>query len=340
VYFSICWVGVGRVCREAVRHSHPTPFRGIETGRLMRVKSPIGIMQTPPDSGLGHEAKLAYLKRLLLSDEQTRFRDRRVRVLQPNPYHSGESDQDRQGWRLGVDDIDDHLPCRGLNVAGVHELRGASYEDTFALSGYALALLGRRFAACGANPHARILWCQTSYARQEFGALHSAGLQAFGLNPNQFLMVKAARRHDLLWAMEEGARSSDLLAVVGEVGSVSLTQSRRLSLAAAAGDTTVLLLGPHNANAANAAETSWRIGVSPGAPDPLVTSAPGNQRWRVRLTRCRGGRTGSWVVEWCHETHRFSLAEELSSRSPEEAGIAIKGGRRSFLRNTVTSVAG
>jgi protein ImuA len=37
----------------------------------------------------------------------------------------------------------------------------------------------------------------------------------------------------------------------------------------------------------------------------------GPARWRLELLRCRGGRTGCWLVEWSHETRGFALAAVL-----------------------------
>ena len=228
-----------------------------------------------------------------------------------------------QGWCPGVSEIDDALPCAGLNVGAVHEVSGMAYADAVAASGYALGLLSRLMTAAGSTSNATILWCQTVHTRQEFAAIHGAGLKAFGLDPDQFLFANTVSNRNALWALEEGARSSSLLAVVGEVGAVSFTETRRLSLAAAAHGTPVLLLRPHNDFSASAAETRWRIAAAPGAPDPFVPNAPGNARWQVKLARCRGGKPGAWTMEWCYETHRFSLAEQFSSRSPQVADTPV-----------------
>ncbi len=220
-------------------------------------------------------------------------------------------------WRLGVSDIDQALPEGGLCRGGVHEFLGASYGDHAAASGYVLALIKKLSEISRADVFAPVLWCQTTNAAHEFGSLYGAGLNAFGFDPELFLFVGAAKNNDVLWALEEGARASNLLAVVGDVHSVSFTQTRRLTLAAMASGTPVLLLRSHQDVVASAAETRWRVRAVPGNRDPFFSSAPGDPHWHVELMRCRGGRTGSWTVEWNNETYCFGLAEQFSSRSSE-----------------------
>ena len=72
-------------------------------------------------------------------------------------------------------------------------------------------------------------------ALAESGAPYGPGLDAFGLSPERLLTVSAARRSDLLWAMEEALRCRAVDAVIGELrhGEIDSVALRRLSLAAA-----------------------------------------------------------------------------------------------------------
>ena len=126
--------------------------------------------------------------------------------------------------------------------------------------------------------------------------LHAAGLAAYGLTPDRLIAVRATRDADALWAMEEALRCKRLSAVLGEVGALDLTASRRLQLAAESSGVTGVLLqtGPRR-SAASAAVTRWRIAPAPSEPlEPGV----GDPRWSVALERCRGGRPGAWLLEW------------------------------------------
>ena len=73
-------------------------------------------------------------------------------------------------------------------------------------------------------------------------------------------------------------------------GSLDLTTSRRLNLAAAAHATPLVLLRAPAAAGTSAAATRWRIAAAPAARDRFGAFA--GPRWRVALERCRNGRPG------------------------------------------------
>lgn len=279
---------------------------------------------TPPtDRNICTRVKLADLRDLLARTER-RVSQRWQGNIPPLPEGKTKPENSSPRWGLDVSEVSNALPETGLGLASVHDVSGATHGDTAAATGYVLALLKRLADSLQSKPDKPVLWCQASPARTEFGTIHGHGLKAFGLDPGAFLFVQARHNRDVLWALEEGARTAGLLAVVGEVGTASFTESRRLTLAAAAGGTPVLLLRAHDDRMASAAETCWRVAAVPGAADPFVTNAPGNPRWRIELSRCRGGRPGAWTVEWNNETHRFHLAEKFFSRSSRMAGTPLR----------------
>src|SRR5215469_14130796 len=81
-----------------------------------------------------------------------------------------------------------------------------------------------------------VLWC---LSRPD---LYGPGLAAHGLDPARLVLVRAPRDAEILWAMEEGLRSTGLAAVVGEVGTLAAVASRRLQLAAERSGITAFLL--------------------------------------------------------------------------------------------------
>ena len=268
-------------------------------------------------------SKIAALRQLVMAKE----RDTRSLA---SPHHTDQanwntvshnaafsSPDSSSPWHFGLSDIDAALPRNRLRMDAVHEIAGAAFADTTTASAYVFALLNRlnRLSTCSTPSAAPVLWCQSFGTKREYGAIHGAGLGAFGLDTEQFLLVTAARNRDVLWALEEGARSSSLLAVIGEVDRVSFTQTRRLALAAIAGKTPVLLVRQHHDLSASAAETRWRITAATGTSDPFVPNIPGNPRWHIELVRCRAGQPGAWIVEWDYETHCFHLVEQFSDRS-------------------------
>jgi protein ImuA len=230
---------------------------------------------------------------------------------------------DRPILPLGLAAVDRVLPGGGLARGCLHELCGA--PDRAAAAGFAAALLGR-FAADG---HA--LWIGP---RDD---LYAPGLGAQGLPPERLIVVRAGPRDARLWALEEALRSPGLTAVLAEVDRLTLTQSRRLQLAAEARGVTAFLLRPLSAS--DGLGATPRAGMS-AAPTPSMTrwritslpeeAATGEASrawrppcWRVELVRCRGGRTGAWAIAWrkggFHEiTGALALAAEPGDR-PDQA---------------------
>lgn len=226
---------------------------------------------------------------------------------------------------LGDAGLDGALPWGGLPLGCLHEICGRRGEG--AASGFLIAVLAalrRATATSGDSRRGRdaalrvpVLWCA------ETSRPYGPGLTDLGLDPRDILLVRTRRARETLWAMEEGLQSGVLAAVVGDIQHVSLTAARRLQLAAEAGGTAgFLLIAPSGKASARVEPTSavtrWEISPAPSAPGPgSSTSTPpwlGPARWRVALTRCRGGGEGAWLVDYREavstggegdETHRL-----------------------------------
>jgi protein ImuA len=223
---------------------------------------------------------------------------------------------------LGCPAIDQALGG-GLALGGLHELGGTAAGEA-AAAGFAALLLGRLVAAQG-RP---VLWCGA------VETLHPPGFAGLGLPPDRVVLLRAGRPADRLWAMEEGLRSPALAGVLAELPELGLTDSRRLQLAAEAGGGLGLVLrqggriraarGGASAERPSTALTRWRVAPAPSGPPPLPPGAAlprwgadgparllGPPRWRLELTRCRGGRPGAWLVEWDDATDRFAMVAAL-----------------------------
>jgi protein ImuA len=194
---------------------------------------------------------------------------------------------------LGIAMIDLALPQGGLARGAVHEILGAGgdEEDGAVAAGFAARIVGRL------DPAGAVLWCLPQVD------LYGPGLAACGLDPRRLVLVRAPRDAEILWAMEEGLRTSGIAAVVGEVSLLPPVTSRRLQLAAECSGATAFLLRRWRAagvaarerHLPNAAATRWRISVLPAVP---TGGGPGvgQRRWQVELLRCRGGGSGCWEV--------------------------------------------
>jgi protein ImuA len=210
--------------------------------------------------------------------------------------------------------IDVALPGGGLPLGALHEVAGHGADVQH---GAAAALFAAGILARIEGP---VLWVL------ERRDLFAPGLAGAGLHPDRVVYAQAGRP-DALLVMEEGLRHPGLAGVAAEIsGRITLSASRRLQLAAEATGVTALLLrrpgrGESDLAGAVAAVTRWRIGALPSAPPiPDAPEVPGlgRARWRLDLLRCRGGRTGSWIVEACDAAGRLDMVAPLADR-PETA---------------------
>jgi protein ImuA len=227
---------------------------------------------------------------------------------------------------LGLPGIDGALPGGGLPRGRLLELCGASCHA--AAVGFAAVLLGRLMATGG-----HVVWIGP---RDE---LFGPGLAEFGLAPERLIVVRARPRAARLWALEEALLAPGLAAALAEVDQLSLTQSRRLQLAAEANGVTALLLRPPGAGTTPcAATTRWRIEAAPSgaalSEEVLGEAnrprrASGRPHWRIDLFRCRGGRTGSWRIARHEDGWREDgWHEDGWHEVPDSLALAAESGDR------------
>jgi protein ImuA len=231
----------------------------------------------------------------------------------------GEQGASAARLALGVAEIDRFLPGGGLAMGAVHEVLAAQHGAKPAAFGFAMALAAlAQSARCG--PMGLVL---SRRALRDFGSPYGHGLQKLGLDPRRLIVVETRGDKDALWAIEEILKSKAALAmVVAILGSNRdrtrhLTESRRLSLAAAASGTPLVLVSSPAEMQASAAVTRWRIGTAAkGRRGPQEQQPFARSRWSLALERCRNGRTGQWLIEWDHVAHRFHLAQGLADHAP------------------------
>jgi protein ImuA len=223
----------------------------------------------------------------------------------------------------GAAEIDAALPWAGL-PRGLHEVSGEVGEA--AKVAFAASLAGRR-SGYGGRP---ILWCRPRRVALTAGDPYGPGMAHLGISPDALILVEAEKPADLLWAMEEGARTKGLAAVVAEGVIPNLTASRRLQLAAEVGNGLVLLLPKGRQTAPSSALTRWFVRSLPSRQE---AGGPGSPRWHVELWRCRGGgRLREWIVEWDDAAFSLSVVPQLADGSlaaPAQDGIGAIGAQRS-----------
>ena len=200
--------------------------------------------------------------------------------------------------------------CAGLEDAAVCGLGGAAAGLGFLLARAATGGGGRLIALI-----APAAWIA------ERGGLMARGAQAFGIPPARLLIVRSRTEAEALWALEEILRSGAADLAIGAVEGATLTQTRRLDMAAREAGATAALVRVRPGSPLSAARRRWRISALPSAPDPWDDRAPGAPRWRAELLRRRDGAPGCWDLEWNDETARLDLVAGLAGDGLEPPAL-------------------
>jgi len=246
-------------------------------------------------------------------------------------------------FALGTPVIDAALGG-GLGCGMLHEVAAAREAEVSAASGFALALAARSAAwtptSIGHSSDARnderavstagrnVLWIAEDLSLAENGALYGPGLDQIGIAPERLITVAAPRARDVLWTMEEALRCRAVGMVIGEMRPCGIDQvaTRRLALAAAAGNALGIILCTAPDDAPSAAVTRWIIGAA-SSLDGGRSHDVVSPRFLARLVRNRRGPLGTWIVEWNSVEQRF----ELATHSEPMAGAAFDRSHRSAV---------
>ncbi len=165
-----------------------------------------------------------------------------------------------------------------LARARVHEVTGAA-RIVFAL-------------AAAARLDGPVLWIQPSWTPER---LMGDGVSGF-IEPGRLIVARARSLIDILWTAEEALRAGVVPLVVADVPALpSLTQTRRLHLAAEAGSAVAevaplgLLLTPEPGGVPGI-ETRWRLAPAPG------WATDGQPHWRLTRLRARMAPEHTWEM--------------------------------------------
>lgn len=205
---------------------------------------------------------------------------------------------------FGAAEVDVPL-CGGLARGALHEVYAARPSDAAAAAGFGFCLALR---AAGERP---LVWARQDFVDVESGALHGAGVAAFGGDPRKILVVRTRDAAGALRAVNEAARCGALGAVLaeiwGEPKSLDLKASRRLGLAAGASGVTLVMIRRDAAPQPSAAASRWRVAAA--ASTPLEANAPGPPAFDIALLRHRAGvPPRAWRLEWDRDSLSFAAA--------------------------------
>ncbi|MBS0361106.1 MAG: protein imuA [Proteobacteria bacterium] len=206
---------------------------------------------------------------------------------------------------FGDERIDACLPGGGLPLARWHEVCAEGLETEIAAAPAA-------FTALMATPLVRRGEAVWVLRRDD---LWAPGLLGLGFPPERLIQVCAKDEAEALAVMEDALSTVGVAAVMGEIEAPDLTAGRRLQLACEKHGATgfVIRRRPYGGAAkreapGSASATRWRVASAPSEP-PAGEFGLGAPRFEVTLERCRGGRTGQWLMEATHayESGAYSL---------------------------------
>jgi protein ImuA len=215
--------------------------------------------------------------------------------------------------------VDGCFSSGGLGLGRWHELAGEGMDLE---TGVAAAAFGARVCARLAA-RGQVVWV---LQRED---LHGPGLAALGLPPHRLIYVAVRNDAEALAALEDALRTRGVAAAWGEIDTVDLTAGRRLQLACEAKGATGFVLrrrlygARRRAEEGSAADTRWSVASAP--TDPGDEPGLGAPRWRVRLERCRGGRTGGWIMEADDEANPVRVVAELADHPPQAEDLRRAG---------------
>jgi protein ImuA len=212
-----------------------------------------------------------------------------------------------QGFRLtsttaqtdfGLDTIVSSFPNHTFPFSALHDFICESPQEVAASGAFVTGLL------CSILKKEEVgLWVGTRHL------IFPPALKSFGVDPDQIIFINTRNEKETIWTVEEALRSCALTCVVGQIRELSFTESRRFQLAIEQGGVGCFLLRYCPRNLTTAATTRWHI-------KPLSSSVEDEQpgvgypRWQVNLLKVRGGKPGSWTLEWKHG--RFHQPSKIS----------------------------
>ena len=200
-----------------------------------------------------------------------------------------------------ADAVDGWMPQGGLPAGCIHEVKGASLASALAFS----SILSARIAGEQGN----IVYIASDRT------LHPLGLLPYGVKLDRLLLVSIRRAQDLAWALLEALRCSQVSAVMAALDSADLTSSRRLQLAAESSGATAFLFGRGTSASIAAPITRWKVSTRTGSPGQRFDEPV----WALDLLYCRGGRPGSWTIEWRDGRLSTLFNQRMTAQTRHEA---------------------
>lgn len=216
---------------------------------------------------------------------------------------------------------------KAIAPAPLMEVMPAAHGDHVSALGFALAW------ALMASEGGLIFWAAPEQDFFEDGLPNAEGLAQFGMPLERLLLVRAQSQQDALWATEQALSTPGIFALCAITPSkkgISLTETRRLLLAAEHYRTRCLLLRL-DAAGSSAARARWRVSATPSKGEETELGPPA---FAVHLARNRAGPHDlSFHLRWSVHDHAFHLMEDritldglVASETPSGSVAAFRRG--------------
>ncbi len=213
-----------------------------------------------------------------------------------------------------------------LATGAIHEWFSAAYGDGAGMRhgspkdwlpplGMLIHIAHRAMTAGSNQGRSRVLWIGRRLWPYPRSLINPLGTDRSLLERSVF--VDPPSRDERVWAIDLALRCGAVAAVIADGSGLTMAESRRLQLGAAAGRTLGLIARPEwELSQLSAARTRWRVG-----PARSGTNEP---RWVVELLRCKGARLREdarrWLAWWERETGFVHMAADVPDRPGQTAG--------------------
>jgi protein ImuA len=195
---------------------------------------------------------------------------------------------------FGLGPIASSLPDQAFPSSALHEFICESLPEVAASSAFVTGLLSTLLQKGGV-----VLWISTRHL------VFPPALKAFGISPDQIIFINVRKEKEAIWTIEEALKSMALTSVVGEISRFHFTDSRRLQLAIEQSGVGCFLLCYRPRNLTTASTTRWQITPLSSTTEDNLPGV-GQPRWKVNLLKVRGGKPGSWTIEWAQGRFRHT----------------------------------
>ncbi len=203
-----------------------------------------------------------------------------------------------QNLNIGLWEVEKAFPDQTFPLGAVHEFISNAKEDAAATNGFMAGLVSQLIKRGTA------VWVSNKRT------LFPPALNVFGIEPERIIFIDLWRQKEVLWAIEEALKCSVLSAVIGELGELSFTESRRLQLAVEQSRVTGFIHRYSSSENVTACVSRWKI--TPLTSEISDMPGMGFPRWNVQLVKVRNGKPGAWQVEWSEGQFEHIIRQPLS----------------------------